>query len=512
MAVHHRRRLRSLGHAARSTRRDDGRCGPPATRRRAAGNALEVLVDGAQALPEIERRSAARAATSTSPAGRSRRTSPSTRDEPPVVLRELLAEHGRARRRPRADVGGRAAAARSPPTAPRCATRATSSTRGTKVRARCDARSRADALPPREARDRRRRGRVRRRHRPDARSAATAATRRPPGARPARLARRGVAPARPGGRRRRGALRRPLGRGHRRAASPRRAAPPAPAGDAEVQVVRTVPERQYDFVRDGDFRILEAYVRARCAPRGGSSTSRASSSGRPRSSTCSRPSCATRRPTTSASSSSCPRERTTAQEDTRGQLGRPRRRRHGGGRFLAATIASRTGRDDRPPLRPRQDRDRRRPLADDRLGEPQRALALQRQRDERRHLRPGARARHAARGCGPSTSSATPPRSRATRPPSSTTLWRPTAFEQLARAAARRPRRTGSSRCRRRRGGWTACSRRSTRSSSTAEPARRPSPTPRPRRARAARRGRRSGATSRCSSSSAARPGGRPCG
>ncbi len=29
-----------------------------------------------------------------------------------------------------------------------------------------------------------------------------------------------------------------------------------------MQVVRTVPERQYDFVRAGDFRILEAYVRA----------------------------------------------------------------------------------------------------------------------------------------------------------------------------------------------------------------------------------------------------------
>src|SRR5918912_765113 len=39
-------------------------------------------------------------------------------------------------------------------------------------------------------------------------------------------------------------------------------AAPAPAGDVEVQVVRTVPERQYDFVRNGDFRILEAYVRA----------------------------------------------------------------------------------------------------------------------------------------------------------------------------------------------------------------------------------------------------------
>ena len=41
--------------------------------------------------------------------------------------------------------------------------------------------------------------------------------------------------------------------------------PPAaqpPAGDAEVQVVRTVPERIYAAVPRGDFRILEAYTRA----------------------------------------------------------------------------------------------------------------------------------------------------------------------------------------------------------------------------------------------------------
>ena len=34
------------------------------------------------------------------------------------------------------------------------------------------------------------------------------------------------------------------------------------AGDVEVQFVRTVPEHVYDSVRDGDFRILEAYTRA----------------------------------------------------------------------------------------------------------------------------------------------------------------------------------------------------------------------------------------------------------
>jgi phosphatidylserine/phosphatidylglycerophosphate/cardiolipin synthase-like enzyme len=38
--------------------------------------------------------------------------------------------------------------------------------------------------------------------------------------------------------------------------------PPAPAGDLELQVVRTVPEKIYDFLPQGDFRILEAYTRA----------------------------------------------------------------------------------------------------------------------------------------------------------------------------------------------------------------------------------------------------------
>ncbi|HSC72745.1 MAG TPA: phospholipase D family protein [Gaiellaceae bacterium] len=37
---------------------------------------------------------------------------------------------------------------------------------------------------------------------------------------------------------------------------------PRRAGDVEAQLVRTVPERIYDVVRDGDFRILESYTRA----------------------------------------------------------------------------------------------------------------------------------------------------------------------------------------------------------------------------------------------------------
>ena len=38
--------------------------------------------------------------------------------------------------------------------------------------------------------------------------------------------------------------------------------PQPPAGETTVQVLRTVPDRTYDFIPCGDFRILEAYVRA----------------------------------------------------------------------------------------------------------------------------------------------------------------------------------------------------------------------------------------------------------
>ena len=34
------------------------------------------------------------------------------------------------------------------------------------------------------------------------------------------------------------------------------------AGDTQLQIVRTVPEKLYDFARRGDFRIIEAYLRA----------------------------------------------------------------------------------------------------------------------------------------------------------------------------------------------------------------------------------------------------------
>ena len=121
---------------AATTRPRTGCSGPPATRRRAPATPRRPDRRRAGAA-EIERRSAPRSGTCTSPAGRSRRTSPSRATSRRVVLRELLAERSRARRRPRADVGG------SPP--PR--------SRPTVARQRRARRARAgtSAAPPRRA-------------------------------------------------------------------------------------------------------------------------------------------------------------------------------------------------------------------------------------------------------------------------------------------------------------------------------------------------------------------------
>ena len=93
---------------------------------------------------------------------------------------------------------------------------------------------------------------------------------------------------------------------------------PAPAprpGRAATSSCRSCarcPSEIYDAAPARRVRDPRVVPPARSARRGGSSTSRTSSSGRPRSSPCWRTSCATRRTTASGSSSSCPSSRTTA--------------------------------------------------------------------------------------------------------------------------------------------------------------------------------------------------------
>ena len=261
MSAHHHRRLRNLGHARSYAPPDDGSlwaAGDPPPR---AGNAVDILIDGAQALPEIEQaiRNARRhvhiAGWSITP------HFAVSRGEPPVILRELLADAAE-----RVDVRVLMwAGAPSHTFAPdRRTVRAAREElmRGTKVRAACDSRSRAmhchheklvivddevafvggidltqlggdrwdtNAHPAR--------GRL--------------------GWHDASSRLRGPAVADVAGH---FTARWSEVTGEPVAAAP--AQPPAPAGDLEVQVVRTVPERQYDFVPRGDFRIMEAYLRA----------------------------------------------------------------------------------------------------------------------------------------------------------------------------------------------------------------------------------------------------------
>ncbi|HEX2102367.1 MAG TPA: phosphatidylserine/phosphatidylglycerophosphate/cardiolipin synthase family protein [Solirubrobacteraceae bacterium] len=258
MAAHHRRRLRNLGQIARYAPPEDGRlwaAGDPPPR---PGNDVRVLIDGAQALPEMERaiRAARRhvhiAGWSITP------HFALTRDEPPVVLREVLAEKAEA-----VDVRVLMWAGAPPRTfAPdRRAVRAGRDelVRGTRIRVALDARSRALHCHHEKlvivddevafvggidltllGGDRYDTNRHPARGRLGWHDAA------------ARL--RGPAVA--------DVAAHFAGRWSEVTGEPLPASPAAArAGDVEVQVVRTVPERQYAFAPHGDFRLLEALLR-----------------------------------------------------------------------------------------------------------------------------------------------------------------------------------------------------------------------------------------------------------
>ena len=221
---HHRRRLRRAGRGAQLDPPGDGiwAAGDPPPRE---GCKLEILIDGAEALPRI---SAAldRARTEINIAGW--HITPDfglDRDEGARRLRDHLAELAE-----RVDVrvllwAGAPLPVFSPrPLAGARGPRRTDPGDEGPVRARL-ARA-ADALPPREAGDRRRRGRLRRRHRPDLARRRPLRLRRSSGPRQDRLARR-LEPARGArGRRRRRPLRLALARGDGGEASPDLAAAP----------------------------------------------------------------------------------------------------------------------------------------------------------------------------------------------------------------------------------------------------------------------------------------------
>ncbi|MFL5782301.1 MAG: phospholipase D-like domain-containing protein, partial [Thermoleophilaceae bacterium] len=121
-------------------------------------------------------------------------------------------------------------------------------------------------------------------------------------------------------------------------------AEPAPAGDVEAQLVRTVPEKVYGFLPKGEFSIVEAYVRAvRSARRLVYLENQFLWSPEV---------CAVLADKLSHPPADefrvvvlLPERANNGQDDTRGQLGvlLEADRRGGGGRFLATTIRSRSG-------------------------------------------------------------------------------------------------------------------------------------------------------------------------
>ena len=397
---HHRRRLRRLGHGGvldPPPRADDTLCatGDPPPR---PGCRLEVLVDGADRAAARSPRRCRHARSHVHLTGWHLASHfELVRGEPPLAIGPLLAELAE-----RVDV--RVMVWAGSPVPLFHPTRKEVEAEVDTPHARhqdpgLPGPARAPGpLPPREDDRRRRRGRVRQRHRPDRPGRRPLRHLRPPGAPQARLARRRHADRGPGGRRRRRALRDALARGRGRDAAaadrPRRPS----RGSTHVHRPGR-PHRRRGHVRRGPARATSGSWRptsARCAPPSTTIYLENQFLWSPEIVAILATSSGARRATTSGSSSCCPAKANNGQDDTRGQLGvladadgheqpaLPRR---------DDPLADRRPR--RPAVRPRQGRHRRRPLADDRLGQPQRPLAAQRHRDERRHRRRGAGPRDA---------------------------------------------------------------------------------------------------------------------
>jgi phosphatidylserine/phosphatidylglycerophosphate/cardiolipin synthase-like enzyme len=260
MGAHHRRRLRRLGQGHRIAPPDDGRlwvAGDPPPR---GGNAVEVLIDGAEALARIE--AAIRGARRhVHIAGWSLTAHFAlTRGEPPVLLRELLAEVAE-RAAVRVLVWAGAPPRTFTPDRRTVAAERDELVRGTRIRMALDSRSRAlhchheklvivdDEIAFVGGIDLTLLGGDRwdtNAHPARGRLGWHDATSRLRGPAVADVAAHFAA------------------RWSEVRGEPLDAPPAAlpPAGDVDVQVVRTVPERQYRFAPRGDFRILEALLRA----------------------------------------------------------------------------------------------------------------------------------------------------------------------------------------------------------------------------------------------------------
>ena len=268
VAAKHRRRLRRLGAGARPAPAEPGGWAQARTPPR-PGCELEVLIDGASALPgmasAIARR---RGATSTSPAGTSRPASSSSASAGGPSSGALLAELAE-RIDVRILVWAGAPVPAFHPTRAEVREAVQSLVRGTRIRCETDPREHPFHCHHEKTIVDRRRAGLRRRHRPHRRRPVTGSTPQQHRAR-RRLGWHDVAHAPPrargGGRGR--PLRASLAGADRRAVEP--AQPPAPrGGETTVQVVRTIAEGMYDHVPHGEFSVLESYVRGLARTRSG---------------------------------------------------------------------------------------------------------------------------------------------------------------------------------------------------------------------------------------------------
>ena len=307
-----------------------------------------------------------------------------TRDGRARQLRVLLGEVAERRRRARAALG-RSAGARLHAGARDRQGRAGRAHPGHTGPVRARPPRASDALPPREARDRRRSGRVRRRDRSHLARRRPLRYERASDARPTRLARLGEPHRRPG---RRGCGRpfpRAVARRHRGADRGSRAINAGTPARSSCRSSERSRRRSTTFCRNGDFRILEAYTRAlRSARRLVYLESQFLWSAQ----VVEILSAKLREPPAEDFRVVVllPAKPNNGADSTRGQLA-ALIRADDGARTLPGVHPRRPHRTpDRPALRPLQDRDRRRRLDDGRFGQPQRALVLQRHRDERHHL------------------------------------------------------------------------------------------------------------------------------
>ena len=467
MSAHHRRRLRRIGwdHALSAADARWAVAGEPPSE----GNAIEVLVDGEEAIPRIAE-AIANARSHVHIAGWC--VTPEfamSVGEPPMILRDLAGGDGLARAGSGAALGRRAAAALSDATqgpsvrsAMRSAPATRSSARWTRTSARCTVTTRsssssttswhssAASTSPISAGNRSTAARIRRA------DASAGTTSRPPAR--ARRRRRGAGTS---------ALRWKEVAGE---PCPRRRNA-GRAGDDEVQIVRTVPEQRLRLrcraATSGSSRRYVARAALGRAPRLPREPVPVVAGDRrdPRDKLRDPPSDRFRvlvvlpaQPNNGADDTARPAR----------PAGRRRRRRRPAARLARAPRAAGDATD--PRVRARQGRDRRRPLAHGRLGEPQRALALQRHRGERRRLRPEL-ARHTRLRLWAEHLERSP--SRGSRRPgdaSSTSVWRPLA-DRAARAAAARARRSRTAwwSCRTSRAARSGCSARCSACSSTAD-------------------------------------------